>query len=143
MRGAEALDVMEAGRTGHTIISTFHAQDAEDAYRRIASMAMMAGVGYSEDTLLKFAYASFPIMIHKMKLADGTRKYVEIAEAQHLPNDEYKVVPLFRFIPSDIASDGRIIGEHKQLNGISDALAYRLRLGGASEEQLEPYTKVR
>jgi pilus assembly protein CpaF len=82
MRGAEALDVMEAGRTGHTIISTFHAQGNEDAYKRIASMAMMAGAGYSENMLLSFAYASFPLMVYKVQLADGTRKYVEIAEAQ-------------------------------------------------------------
>lgn len=141
MRGAEALDVMEAGRTGHTIISTFHAQGSEDAYRRIASMAMMAGAGYSEDTLLKFAYASFPLMVHKMKLPDGTLKYVEISEAQHLPNDEYKVVPLYSFIPSDTSSDGHIIGDHKQLSYLSDALVHRLRLGGASAEQLKPFIK--
>lgn len=139
MRGAEALDVMEAGRTGHTIISTFHAQGSEDAYRRIASMAMMAGAGYSEDTLLKFAYASFPLMVHKMKLPDGTLKYVEISEAQHLPNDEYKVVPIFSFIPSDTSDAGRIIGEHKKLNSLSDALVHRLRLGGASAAQLKPF----
>ena len=78
-------------------------------------------------------------MVHKMKLPDGTLKYVEISEAQRLPNDEYKVVPLFSFIPSDTSSDGRIIGEHKQLNYLSDALVHRLRLGGASVAQLKPF----
>ncbi len=140
MRGAEALDVMEAGRTGHTIVSTFHAQGNEDAYKRIASMAMMAGAGYSENTLISFAYASFPLMVYKMRLADGTRKYVEIAEAQHnAATDDYKVVPLFRFVPTGKADDGGITGHHEQTNKISEALANRLRLGGASEDQLKPF----
>ena len=138
MRGAEALDVMEAGRTGHTIISSFHAQDAEDAYLRIASMAMMAKAGYTEAMLLKFAYASFPIMIHKMRLSDGSRKYLEIVEAQHMPNDEYKIVPLFRFEPEGQDKDG-ITGTHERLNSISERLAYRLRIGGAPDAILKKY----
>lgn len=143
MRGAEALDVMEAGRTGHTIISSFHAQDAEDAYLRIASMAMMAKSGYTERTLLKFAYASFPVMVHKMRLSDGSRKYLEVAEARHMPNDEYRIVPLFRFNPSGKTGNGRIEGEHMYLNPISEKLAYRLRIGGAPDELIRKYEDKR
>lgn len=139
MRGAEALDVTEAGRTGHTIISSFHAQDAEDAYLRIASMAMMANAGYTEAMLLKFAYSAFPIMVHKMRLSDGSRKYLTIAEARHLPNDEYKIVPLYRFVPDGQSTEGTISGKHERLNPISDQLAYRLRIGGAPDELLKKY----
>ena len=140
MRGAEALDVMEAGRTGHTIISTFHAQGNEDAYKRIASMAMMAGAGYSENMLLSFAYASFPLMVYKVQLADGTRKYVEIAEARRdSASDEYKVVPLFQFIPTGRDEHGRITGRHEKVNNISESLANRMRLKGATKEELKPF----
>ena len=38
MRGAEAMTAIEAGRTGHVIISTLHANSAVDAYNRILSM---------------------------------------------------------------------------------------------------------
>ena len=38
MRGKEALTVQEAGRTGHTIVSTLHANSARTAYDRILTM---------------------------------------------------------------------------------------------------------
>ena len=48
MRGGEALTAVEAGRTGHTIISTLHANSALDAYNRILSMCVSTGVKLSE-----------------------------------------------------------------------------------------------
>lgn len=40
MRGEEAMTAQEAGRTGHTIITSFHASTALAAYTRILTMCM-------------------------------------------------------------------------------------------------------
>jgi len=40
MRGKEALTVQEAGRTGHTIVSTLHANSARTAYDRILTILL-------------------------------------------------------------------------------------------------------
>ncbi|HMM31327.1 MAG TPA: ATPase, T2SS/T4P/T4SS family [Clostridia bacterium] len=145
MRGAEALDVMEAGRTGHTIITSFHANDAEDAYARISSMAMMANAGYSDEMLIKFAYRAFPIMVYKMVLPDEKDKerevirYIEIAEAQKRPHGQFEVVPIFRYIPPD--DENKQVGIHVQVNPISEQLAYYLRLKKAPLSLLRRFTK--
>jgi pilus assembly protein CpaF len=60
MRGKEALTVQEAGRTGHTIVSTLHANSARTAYERILTMCLEAGTSLSEERLLKNIVKPFP-----------------------------------------------------------------------------------
>ena len=53
MREKEALTVQEAGRTGHTIVSTLHANSARTAYDRILTMCLSPGTKqYTYDYLL-------------------------------------------------------------------------------------------
>lgn len=146
MRGAEAMDVQEAGRTGHTILTTFHANSAQDAHFRVASMCMMAQSGFSEDMLMRFCYQALPIICFKKKLSDGSRKYLEIAEAVQTPNG-YQMVTLFRFAVSGSKCDKdgniiEVIGQHKQVHPISDALAYQLLINGADLKKIKRFAKV-
>lgn len=144
MRGAEAQEVMEAARTGITVMSTFHAKNASDAYTRIASMAMMAKSGFSENMLLHLAYQSFPIICHKKRLPDGSRKYVEIAEAVKGDDGQYTVVPLYRFIATNNEHDEngvltKIGGTHRAMHSISNNLADILLLNGANLAEIKKY----
>jgi pilus assembly protein CpaF len=145
MRGAEAMDVLEAARTGHTLASTFHAKNAKEAYSRIVTMAMMAGTALSEDMLLTLAYQAFPIICHKRRLADGSRKYVEICEAVETENGHI-VVPLFKFVVENnrYGQDGNLLeirGRHVKINPISDALADTLLLGGAQWKDIRRFAR--
>lgn len=144
MRGAEALDVVEAGRTGHTIISSFHANNARDAYARIVSMAMMAEANYTEDMLMRFACSAFPIICFKKRMADGSRKYIEIIEAIEQEDGSFLLSSLFRYqaIGSTFDESGKVMkvqGIHKRLNPISDNLARRLLLEGAPLEKVRKF----
>ena len=144
MRGAEALDVVEAGRTGHTIISSFHANNARDAYARIVSMAMMAEANYTEDMLMRFAYAAFPIICFKKRMADGTRKYIEVIEAIEMEDGNFMLSTLYRFqaVGSTFDESGKVMkvqGKHVRKNYISDSLARRLLLEGAPLEKVRNF----
>ena len=88
MRGAEALTVQEAGRTGHTIVSTLHANSARTAYERILTMCLEAGTSLSEERLMKNIMEAFPLMLFKMQLPDKSRKYMEIFEATGVKDGE-------------------------------------------------------
>jgi hypothetical protein len=90
--------------------------------------------------LLTLAYQSFPIVCHKRRLADGSRKYVEICEAVETESG-YTVVPLYRFIVENnrYGQDGNLMeiqGKHIKMNPISDALADALLLGGARRKDI-------
>lgn len=148
MRGAEALTVQEAGRTGHTIISTLHANSARDAYDRILTMCLQAGTKLSEERLLKNIVAAFPIMVFKMRLPDGARKYVEIFEATGVKGGELLGNTLHHYKVSrhDRDESGKIIkthGQHKRIGAISERLAERLSLCGVDSAELRPLLEVK
>ena len=98
MRGKEALTVQEAGRTGHTIVSTLHANSARTAYDRILTMCLEAGTSLSEERLLKNIVEAFPIMLFKMQLPDKSRKYMEIFEATGVENGEVTGSTLYKYV---------------------------------------------
>ena len=146
MRGKEALTVQEAGRTGHTIVSTLHANSARTAYDRILTMCLEAGTSLSEERLLKNIVEAFPIMLFKMQLPDKSRKYMEIFEATGVENGEVTGSTLYKYVIDHYERDknGKIIkavGTHKRLGCISPALAEKLLIGGVPQEEILRFTK--
>ncbi|QNU66401.1 CpaF family protein [Ruminiclostridium herbifermentans] len=146
MRGKEALTVQEAGRTGHTIVSTLHANSARTAYDRILTMCLEAGTSLSEERLLKNIVEAFPIMLFKMQLPDKSRKYMEIFEATGVENGEVTGSTLYKYVIDHYErdKDGKIIkavGTHKRLGCISPELAEKLLIGGVPQEELLRFTK--
>ncbi|OLN31410.1 ATPase, T2SS/T4P/T4SS family [Desulfosporosinus metallidurans] len=141
MRGKEALTVQEAGRTGHTIVSTLHANSARTAYERILTMCLEAGTSLSEERLLKNIIEAFPIMVFKMQLPDQSRKYMEIFEATGVRDGELVGNTLFRYDIDHYEKDedGRItevVGSHKHIGHISQALAERLLINGVERKEI-------
>jgi len=146
MRGKEALTVQEAGRTGHTIVSTLHANSARTAYERILTMCLEAGTSLSEERLLKNIVEAFPIMLFKMQLPDKSRKYMEIFEATGVQNGEVVGSTLFKYVVDHYERDeaGRItkvVGNHKRLGNISPRLAERLLIGGVPQQEIKRFSE--
>jgi pilus assembly protein CpaF len=146
MRGAEALTAQEAGRTGHTVLTTLHANGAITAYERILTMCQMAQTMLSEERLLKNIAEAFPLMIHKRRLPDGTRKYMEIFEATGVENGKVTGQMIYRYIIQHYERDdsGQITavkGFHKKVGFISDTLATRLFENGVSLTTIQRFAK--
>lgn len=146
MRGQEALTVQEAGRTGHTIVSTLHANSARTAYDRILTMCLEAGTSLSEERLLKNIVEAFPIMLFKMQLPDKSRKYMEVYEATGVSNGEVTGTTLFKYVVDHYERDdeGRItkvIGSHRRMGNISQALAERLLVGGVPQKEIRCFSE--
>lgn len=146
MRGKEALTVQEAGRTGHTIVSTLHANSARSAYDRILTMCLEAGTSLSEERLLKNIVEAFPIMLFKMQLPDKSRRYMEIFEATGVQNGEVTGSTLFKYVLNHYERDkeGRIIkavGSHRRIGNISPTLAERLLIGGVPQREIHRFSE--
>ncbi len=146
MRGKEALTVQEAGRTGHTIVSTLHANSARSAYDRILTMCLEAGTSLSEERLLKNIVEAFPIMLFKMQLPDKSRRYMEIFEATGVQNGEVTGSTLFKYVLNHYERDkeGRIIkavGSHRRIGNISPTLAERLLIGGVPQREIRRFSE--
>ena len=145
MRGSEAMTAVEAGRTGHVIISTLHANSAVDAYNRILSMCVATGLRLSESKILEFILEAIPLVLFKRQLPDGRRVYDEIFEGTGIKDGKVVGNTLYKYeIKKNIYdADGKIekvIGQHRKVGKMSDELIHRLRCGGASEEELKQFT---
>ena len=137
MRGEEAMTAQEAGRTGHTIITSLHASTAMAAYTRILTMCMMSGTKLSEELMLKLIIEAYPIMAFKMQLPDKTRKYMKIIEAEDYRDGKIVYRTLYKYVITDrqMSSDGtrieKMVGYHKKVSNISSRLANVLLENGA------------
>lgn len=144
MRGKEALTVQEAGRTGHTIITSLHANSARSAYDRILTMCLEAGTSLSEERLLKNIVEAVPILLFKMQLPDKSRKYIEIFEATGVQHGEVIGNTIFKYVVDRYERDGagritKVVGNHKRLGCISSILADRLLVGGVELKEIRRF----
>jgi pilus assembly protein CpaF len=81
VRGAEALDLLQALNTGHDgSLSTVHANGPVAAVRRLESLALLAGVGLSLEAIRGQIEMSVDAVVHVSRTSDGARRVVAIAE---------------------------------------------------------------
>lgn len=145
MRGEEAMTAQEAGRTGHTIITSLHASTAMAAYTRILTMCMMSGTKLSEELMLKLIIEAYPIMAFKMQLPDKTRKFMKIIEAEDYRDGKIVYRTLYKYVITDrqMSSDGtrieKMVGYHKKVSNISSRLANILLENGADLQTIRHF----
>ena len=141
VRDGAAYQAAVAGQTGHTILTSFHADGAKDAYRRLVALCNTAGTNLQDVRLLQMCISAWPIVIFQKQLKDNTRRITEVFEATHQVDGEVEDNYLFRFIVDGIERDGRghitkINGHHEQTGEISPRLYCRLLDNGAPPDFL-------
>ena len=81
VRGAEALDLLQALNTGHDgSLSTVHANSPADALRRIETLALMAGVGLPHAAVREQVASAVDMVVHQARRQDGARIVESVAE---------------------------------------------------------------
>jgi pilus assembly protein CpaF len=81
VRGAEALDLLQAFNTGHDgSLSTIHANSPLDALRRLATLALLAGLSLPFPAVVEQVGAAVDAVVQVARGSDGPRRVVEVAE---------------------------------------------------------------
>jgi pilus assembly protein CpaF len=81
VRGAEALDMLQALNTGHDgSLTTAHANSPADALRRVETLALMAGVGLPHAAIREQVSTAIDVVVHQARAADGARRVESVAE---------------------------------------------------------------
>jgi pilus assembly protein CpaF len=81
IRGAEALDLVQAMNTGHEgALSSLHANSAADALARLETLVLYADVGLPLEAVRRQLGAALDLVVHVARLPDGRRRVVEVAE---------------------------------------------------------------
>ena len=100
VRGAEALDMLQAMNTGHDgSLSTGHANSAEDMLSRLETMVLQGEAALPLKAIRQQISSAVDIMIHLSRLRDHSRKTMMVSEIlPHLDEKgDIRLNPLFEF----------------------------------------------
>ncbi len=98
VRGAEALDMLQAMNTGHDgSLTTVHANSPRDALARIETMVLMAGMDLTLKAIRGQMASAIDLIIHLQRLKDGTRKITHIVEVQGMEGETITLSDIFLF----------------------------------------------
>lgn len=110
VRGAEALDMLQAMNTGHEgSLTTVHSNSARDTLRRVETMVLMAGMDLPLRAIREQIASAFDLIVHLGRLADGSRKIVQIAEVQGMEGDTVIMQDIFQFVQTTV-ENGKVQG---------------------------------
>lgn len=100
VRGAEALDMLQAMNTGHDgSLSTGHANSTSDMISRLETMVLQGGEGLPLAAVRQQIASAVDIIIHLSRLRDHSRKTMSITEVLGLDtNGDVILNPLYEFV---------------------------------------------
>src|SRR5438094_5877851 len=112
VRGAEALDMLQAMNTGHDgSLTTVHANAPRDALARIETMVLMAGYDLPLRAIRQQAASALDMMIQLERLEDGSRRVVAITEVQRMESDVITLQDLYEFKIEQVMPDRTVLGK--------------------------------
>ena len=115
VRGAEALDMLQAMNTGHDgSLSTGHANSTVDMLSRLETMVLMGAEGLPLEAIRQQIASAVDIIIHLSRLRDHSRKTMEITEVVGLKDGEIELNPLYVFEENEERTMETVVGELKR-----------------------------
>lgn len=133
VRGAEALDMLQAMNTGHDgSLSTGHSNSTRDMLSRLETM-VISGNQIPIEAVRQQIASALDIIIQLSRLRDKSRRTLEITEVLGYENGEIKLNSLYRFVEHGEDEDGRVIGglertENPMVN------TYKFHMAGLSDQ---------
>jgi pilus assembly protein CpaF len=111
VRGAEALDMLQAMNTGHEgSMTTIHANSSRDALARLESMIAMAGVDLPLRASRAQIASAIGVIVQGARLSDGTRKITSIQEVSGMEGETVTLQEIFTFKQTGVAANGKVEG---------------------------------
>jgi pilus assembly protein CpaF len=134
VRGAEALDMLQAMNTGHDgSITTIHANTPRDALGRLEQMIMMTGVEFPLRSMRAQISSAIHVVLQLERMSDGRRRVVSLQEITGMEGEVITMQEIFRFRRQGIDPEGRILGRF-EATGIRPRFIERLQLRGLTLE---------
>jgi pilus assembly protein CpaF len=130
VRGAEAVDMLQAMNTGHEgSLTTIHANTPRDALSRLENMMGMAGFNLPPKASRQQVSSAITVIVQVARLTDGKRKVVSIQEITGMEGEIITMQEIFAFRQTGIGPDGAVTG-HFHATGVRPKFIDRLRAYG-------------
>ena len=132
VRAGEALDMLQAMNTGHDgSLTTIHANSPRDAFARLETMVMMAGMDLPSQAIREHAVSAIDYVIHVRRYEDGIRRIQRVAEVVGIEGKTPQLQDIFVF-----KATGRIenrIAGHFEATGVVPRVVDDLATRGINE----------
>ena len=130
VRGAEAIDMLQAMNTGHDgSLTTIHANTPRDSLARLETMIQMTGMRLSDRAMRQQIASAVNLVIQVARLTDGTRRIVSISEITGMEGEMITMQEIFQFERTGVDAAGKVIGRFRT-TGIRPRFAERLKQYG-------------
>ena len=111
IRGAEALDVLQAMNTGHDgSMSTIHANAPREALTRLENMVGMTGINLPSRAVRTQIAAAVHLIAQVNRMRDGIRRITHIIEVVGMEGDVITTQELFAYQFQGETTDGKLRG---------------------------------
>ncbi len=130
VRGAEALDMLQAMNTGHDgSLTTIHANSPRDALARIETMVAMSGLEMPQRAVRQSVAAALDVVVQLSRMSDGTRRLISLQEVVGMEGDVVVMQEIFKFTRRGLGEGGKVIGSLVP-TGLRPSFAEQLRISG-------------
>ncbi len=130
VRGAEAVDMLQAMNTGHDgSLTTIHSNSPRDALSRLETMIAMASLHLPERAMRQQIASAINVVIQVARLGDGSRKVIQVSEIVGMEGEVITMQDIFIYDRQGVDEDGRVVGRFKA-TGIRPKFADRLQAYG-------------
>lgn len=114
IRGAEALDMLQAICSGHNgSLSIIHAGTPDDVINRIETMILTSGLPISVEAIHRQIAAAINLIVQQEQLIDGSRKITHIAQISGLKDNRVSIEDIFVYELEGVDTEDRIKGGWK------------------------------
>ncbi len=129
VRGAEALDMLQAMNTGHDgSLSTLHANSPRDGLARVETMVLMAGFDLPVRAIREQSASAIDLLVHINRDRDGVRRVTRVSSVDGMEGDLVTLSDVFMF-EGEAGTDGKVAGSLRP-TGVRPKLAERLHDAG-------------
>jgi pilus assembly protein CpaF len=132
VRGAEALDMLQAMNTGHDgSLTTVHANAPRDALARIETMVLMAGYDLPLRAIRQQVASALDMIVHLERLEDGSRRVTAITEVQRMESEVITLQEIFSFKIEEVRRDRTVKGKLEP-TGLRPSFLYKFEKRGVT-----------
>jgi pilus assembly protein CpaF len=111
VRGAEALDMLQAMNTGHDgSLTTVHANTSRDAVARLEVMVSMANANMQLISIRQQIASAVHVLVQASRMSDGSRRVISITEVTGMEGEIITLQDIFVFEKRGLSPEGKVLG---------------------------------
>jgi pilus assembly protein CpaF len=111
VRGAEALDMLQAMNTGHDgSLTTIHANSPRDGVARLEVMVSLANAAMQLVSIRQQIASAVHVLVQAARMSDGSRRVINVTEITGMEGEVVTLQDIFVFEKRGLSPEGRVLG---------------------------------